>query len=333
MKNIPDQLKMLKDLRDSGSISESEYEKMLEILLQELGEQNEQLKEQVAYSSQETTFKGDAPEPSLFEPSINAESETQSLFKKAKRAINAAQIFTVIFGIFLVSAFTLWHKFFSKEGFWEQLVFFTAIIFLLGTVNESKLTAWIYKQFSAILNLTIYSKNKIQENIHVDDPSYVYISDYRNADAQRVLNKIIQYFFLYRFVLIIIYKVLVNLFLERIILFEKIVFFEQLEISGIIFYYELLILICIKLYLILKAYHGGFKLKNELVFSFSKTEMKKTHDLNPQLQFLIPNETGNYFGPFNRNQMKLFIGLKLVKTDQQMKNGYGTNVEPYQFVN
>ncbi len=331
MKNIPEQIKMLKELRDSKSISENEFQDMLDILLNQLDEQNEEIEESPFVKENSGATEIDQKNND-FEPIMNSEAESKLIFQDAKKMIFASQIYTTLYGLFLIGTFLFWHELMRKEGFWEQFIIFSFLTFLLGTIYESKLTAWLYKNFSAVLNLTIFSKRKINENLNVDDAVYLFISDSRNADGQRVLNKLIQYFILYRFGLVLLYKIAVNTFLDRIIPLEKALFFEQLSTSGMLFYYELLLLIGIKLYLVSKAFNSGLSLKNELAVSFSKPEIHKVSALNPQLQFFITNEKPSYFGPFSRNQVKQFIGLKLTFDEKAIKNGYGTTVEKVQFV-
>jgi hypothetical protein len=334
MKNYPEQIKMLKELRDSKSISESEYQDMLEILLKELEEQNEQLKEQANNSTKQTTIPNKTPTEDFipFSGAINSEAEIATLLVKSKSLIQATKIYSLLYGCFLIGIFIFWHQLLSQEGFWEQFVLFSLLVFLLGTIYESKFTASVYENFSALLNLSIYSKRKLYEKLHVDDPIYLYISDARNADAQRVLNKIIQYFFLYRFGIVIVYKILVNTFIDRILLLEKLLFFEGLSRSGNLFYYELAILIGIKVYFVIKSLRSGESFKNELKSSFSKEETRKISSQAPDTQYFFPNEQHSYFGPFSRKQVKHFIGLKLILDEDAIKNGYGTTVEKVQFV-
>ncbi len=335
MKNYPEQIKMLRDLRDSKSISESEFQTMLEILLQEVDGQNDQFEEHTADSKHKTTKqkRNVKQEPTIpLEPAINSDSEIATLKQSAKSIILGAQLYNLLYGFILLGVFFLWRAVLTKEGFWEQFVFFCFLSFLFGTIYESKFTAWIYGNFSALLNLSLYSQRKLSEELKVDDPVYLYVSDSRNADAQRVLNKIIQYFFLYRFAIVIVYKILINTVFEPIILLEKLLFFEALSRLGNFFYYELLILLCIKLYLAFKSLKSGFKLKKELYESLTNAKSKKTSELNPQLQFFIVNKQNMYFGPFSLSQIKMFMGLKLISKEIPIKNGYGTTVERMQFL-
>ena len=332
MKNYPEQIKMLRDLRDSKSISESEFQAMLKILLQEVDGQNEQLNTIAENSGNKRTKQKKQEEQIHFEPTINSDSEITSLKQKATTLILEVQLYNSLYGCLLFGVFMFWQQLVRTEGFWVQFIFFSLLAFLLGTIYESKFTAWIYGNFSALLNLSLYSQRKLSEELKVDDPVYLYVSDSRNADAQRVLNKIIQYFFLYRFAIVIVYKILINTVFEPIILLEKLLFFEALSRLGNFFYYELLILLCIKLYLTFKSLKSGFKLKKELYESLTNAKSKKTSELNPQLQFFIVNKQNMYFGPFSLSQIKMFMGLKLISKEIPIKNGYGTTVERMQFL-
>jgi hypothetical protein len=332
MKNYPEQIKMLRDLRDSKSISESEFQAMLEILLQEVDGQNEKLNTKTKNSGIKRTKQKKQEEHVLFEPIINSDSEITSLKQKTSTLILGVQLYNLLYGGLLIVLFLFWQQFVSAEGFWEQFIFFCLLSFFLGTHYESKFSAWIYGNFSALLNLSLYSQKNLSEELNVENPVYQYVSNSRNVNAQYVLNKIIQYFFLYRFGIFITYTILVKTLINPITLLGKILFFEGLSRSGNFFYYEILILTCIKLYLVFKSLNSGVKLKKELYESFAKLNSKKISELNPQLQFFFVNAQNLYFGPFSSSQIKIFMGLKLISNETPIKNGYGTQVEITQFL-
>jgi hypothetical protein len=329
MKKYPDQIKMLRDLRDSKSITDMEYQEMLEILLKELHEHNDEIKE----PSHNIEDVKDSKNIEFAKENIKTNNILlDSILLHAKSLVNAAQIYTLVYGCFLVAIYISWIKIADDAGFWEQFIFFTFLSFLLSSIYESKITSWCYINISKVLNTVLFSDRKLNYQIHVDDPVYLFISDPKNADAQRVLNKIIRYFILYRYGTLILYKILVTAFIDRIVIIEKIIFFETNNKASHLFYYELLVLLCIKLYLLFKALNSGNQLKKALIASFTKEASKKMSELNPQLQFFVMNEQKKFFGPFSTFQIKTLMGLKLISNETHITNGYGSTVDRMQFL-
>lgn len=331
MKNYPEQIKMLRELKDSKSISNKEYQEMLEILLNDLHKHNEEIKESSHNIGdvKETKFKN------IVFAKENTETnniQLDSILLNAKSLVYSSKIYTLIYGSFLVFIYFSWINIADDAGFWEQFIFFTFLNFLLSSIYESKITSWCYLNVSKVLNTVIFSNLKIKSQIHVDDPVYLFIADPKNANAQRVLNKIIRYFVLYRYGTFILYKILVTAFIDRIVIIEKIIFFETYNKSSNLFYYELLVLLCIKLYLVFKALNSGNKLKMALIASFTKEESRKMSELNPQLQFFVMNEQKKFFGPFSTFQIKTLMGLKLISNETHITNGYGSTVDRMQFL-
>jgi hypothetical protein len=321
MKNIPEQIKMLKELRDSESISNIEYQEMLDIILSDLEDNTNHIhaegNEHLLNNNQEDL------DISLFPLSTG---DYSSLYNGILNVLFSAQLYNLLFLGLICCIIFLWEILVAENGFWENYLFFFIVIGTTSTVIEARIVTNLYQFLTSTFN-NLFSKFIDLKTLVGDN--YSILNCFNGSGFSKNWNRFntfLKYFVLYRFYLILFYElIIVNLF-RPISLFENFIAFEKNDKSGQLIYFEMMLFLSVKVLQLVLAFKNSYNFLQQVKTTYNDSTIQTTNSLNNQLKFYVEYENLQYKGPLNHEQIKLLRKLNVVKKDRLIKNGYGTSV-------